>query len=196
MNDWTRSRILTTGTSVKIVFLQNSGMKYTHTHRVRFSHTHKHAHTPTHTHTNSQKTQTHKHTNTNTHSYTHTHTHTHTHSHTHKHKHTHRRSLYTHSVSCIDNAMTTLSDSIFITQMAGIAGASILKNRERFRRFFRTLPSFEFVGPSLAEIARKFEWTQMAIITQKESLFTLVNVTLYSVWCYVNHLPCFTYTHR
>ena len=58
--------------------------------------------------------------------------------------------------------------------MAGIAGAYVLNNRERFKGFFRTLPSFELVGPSLAEIARQFNWTQMAIITQKESLFTLV----------------------
>ena len=63
--------------------------------------------------------------------------------------------------------------------MAGIAGAYILSTRERFRRFFRTLPSFEFVGPSLAEIARKFGWKQMAIITQKESLFTLVCSQVY-----------------
>ena len=65
--------------------------------------------------------------------------------------------------------------------MAGIAGAYVLNNRERFRRFFRTLPSFEFVGPSLAEIALKFGWKQMAIITQKESLFELV--------CSQVHLP-------
>ena len=59
--------------------------------------------------------------------------------------------------------------------MAGIAGAAVLNDRQRFRGFFRTLPSFEFVGPALAEIAREYMWTQMAIITQKESLFTLVN---------------------
>ena len=58
--------------------------------------------------------------------------------------------------------------------MAGIAGAYVLNNRERFRGFFRTFPSFEFVGPSLAEIARQFSWTQMAIISQRENLFTLV----------------------
>ena len=62
--------------------------------------------------------------------------------------------------------------------MAGIAGAYILNNRERFKGFFRTLPSFEFVGPSLAVIAQKFGWKQMAIITQKESLFTLVRLLL------------------
>ena len=58
--------------------------------------------------------------------------------------------------------------------MADIASAYILNDRQRFRGFFRTLPSFEFVGPALAEIARKFKWTQMAIITQRESPFSLV----------------------
>ena len=60
--------------------------------------------------------------------------------------------------------------------MAGVAGAYVLNDRQRFRGFFRTLPSFEFVGPALAEIAREFQWTQMAIITQRESLFSLVCV--------------------
>ena len=58
--------------------------------------------------------------------------------------------------------------------MAGIAGADILNDRERFRNFFRTLPSFELVGPSLAVIARQFRWTQMTIISQEESLFVMV----------------------
>ena len=76
-------------------------------------------------------------------------THAHTHTHTRTHTHTH-------------------------TQMAGIAGADILNDRERFRNFFRTLPSFELVGPSLAVIARQFCWTQMTIISQEESLFVMV----------------------
>ena len=59
-------------------------------------------------------------------------------------------------------------------QMAGIAGADVLNDRKRFRNFFRTLPSFELVGPSLAVMAREFGWTQMAIISQEESLFVMV----------------------
>ena len=63
--------------------------------------------------------------------------------------------------------------------MAGAAAAYVLNDRQRFRGFFRTLPSLEFAGQSLAEIARQFEWTQMAIITQRESLFYLVCVYFY-----------------
>ena len=62
--------------------------------------------------------------------------------------------------------------------MADIASAYILNDRHRFRGFFRTNPSFEFVGEALAEIACEFKWTQMAIITQKESLFSLVCVCI------------------
>ena len=60
--------------------------------------------------------------------------------------------------------------------MAGVAGAYVLNDRQRFKGFFRTFSSFEFVGPALAEIAREFQWRQMAIITQRESLFSLVCV--------------------
>lgn len=60
--------------------------------------------------------------------------------------------------------------------MAGIAGANELNDRQRFRGFYRTDASSEFVGAALAEIARRFDWTQMAIITQDESLFLMVGM--------------------
>ena len=63
-------------------------------------------------------------------------------------------------------------------QIASAAGAFELNNRQRFAGFFRTIPSYEFVAPSLAQIARQFSWTQMAIITQRESLFTVVSIEM------------------
>ena len=59
-------------------------------------------------------------------------------------------------------------------QMAGIAGLTVLNNRQRFRGFFRTIPSIENIGLALAEIAREYMWTQMAVITQRESFFVSV----------------------
>jgi len=59
-------------------------------------------------------------------------------------------------------------------QMAPVAGTYELNDRTRFRGFFHTDTSHEFVGAALAEIARQFHWTQMAIITQKESIFLRV----------------------
>lgn len=61
-----------------------------------------------------------------------------------------------------------------ILQMAGIAATSELNDRQRFRSFFRTEPSHEFIGAALAEIARQFNWTQMAILSQDDSLFLTV----------------------
>ena len=58
--------------------------------------------------------------------------------------------------------------------MAGIAGANELNDRQRFRGFYRTSVSHEFVGPALAEMAQRFNWTQMAIATQSESIFSKV----------------------
>ena len=58
--------------------------------------------------------------------------------------------------------------------MTGASGSSELINRQRFKGFFRTSSSYGFVGAALAEIARQFRWTQMAIITQRETLFTMV----------------------
>ena len=77
-------------------------------------------------------------------------------------------------------------------QMAGIAGADVLNDRQRFRNFFRTLPSFELVGPSLAVLAQEFRWTQMAIISQEESLFVLVFKTVlwYALIYYIDHSFC------
>ena len=58
--------------------------------------------------------------------------------------------------------------------MAGTAAADVLSDRQRFRGFYRTEVSSEFVGPALAEMARYFNWTQMAVVIQRESLFIKV----------------------
>ena len=66
--------------------------------------------------------------------------------------------------------------TFYFCQMAGIAGANELNDRQRFKGFYRTDATSEFVGAALAEMARKFNWTQMAIVSQSESLFRLVCV--------------------
>ena len=63
--------------------------------------------------------------------------------------------------------------AVFI-QMAGTAAADVLSDRQRFRGFFRTEVSSEFVGAAIAEMARYFNWTQMAVVIQSESLFIRV----------------------
>jgi ABC-type branched-subunit amino acid transport system substrate-binding protein len=58
--------------------------------------------------------------------------------------------------------------------MAGTAAADELNDRERFRGFYRTEVSTRNIGPALAEMARQFDWMQMAIITEDQSLFKKV----------------------
>ncbi len=60
------------------------------------------------------------------------------------------------------------------TQMAGIEGSAELNDRQRFRGFYRTDATGEFMGPALAEIARRFNWTQMAVISRGVSFFLKV----------------------
>lgn len=68
---------------------------------------------------------------------------------------------------------------ILCMKMAGIEGSTELNNRQRFRGFFRTDATGEFVGAALAELAEEFNWTQMAIVSQSESVFTMVcNATI------------------
>ena len=58
--------------------------------------------------------------------------------------------------------------------MAFAAAASVLSDRETYPSFYRTLPSFHLRAATMAETMRQFEWQQMSIITQEESVFTEV----------------------
>ena len=58
--------------------------------------------------------------------------------------------------------------------MAFAAAASVLNNRDLFRNFYRTLPSFQLNAATMAQLMRQFGWQQMALITQDESLFSVV----------------------
>ena len=62
--------------------------------------------------------------------------------------------------------------------MAFDAGANVLTDRKKFKNFFRTLPHYEFLPRALVQTALEFEWTQMAVITQTENLFTSVRSIL------------------
>ena len=62
--------------------------------------------------------------------------------------------------------------------MAFDAAANVLTDRKKFKNFFRTLPQYEFLPRALFQTALEFEWTQMAVITQTENLFTSVRSIL------------------
>ena len=56
--------------------------------------------------------------------------------------------------------------------MSFATAAEVLNDRDRFHSFFRTIPSFEFLSPSLAVLMEKFNWTQLAVVTEDEDVFT------------------------
>ena len=62
------------------------------------------------------------------------------------------------------------------TQVAFAAAANDLNHRKRFKSLFRTLPQLEFFNEAIVQTAIKFQWTQMAVITQTENLFTAVRI--------------------
>ena len=59
--------------------------------------------------------------------------------------------------------------------MAYAAAASVLNDREKYRSFFRVLPSFDNLAPSVVAIMDQFRCTQMLVFTQDESLFVKVS---------------------
>ena len=59
--------------------------------------------------------------------------------------------------------------------MSYAASAGVLNNHQKFRSFFRTVPSFANLPPSIATIMDQFDWTQMLVFTQEETLFVDVS---------------------
>ena len=56
------------------------------------------------------------------------------------------------------------------------ASAVVLNDRERFRNYFRTLPTNINLLSSLITIVKHFGWRQMAVISEDQNLFTGVRV--------------------
>ena len=70
-------------------------------------------------------------------------------------------------------------------QMSFSSAAHILNNRAIFPAFFRTIPSFEHLAQALVACMEKFNWTQLAVITQLESGFIGVsNLHTHSMSCF------------
>ena len=59
--------------------------------------------------------------------------------------------------------------------MAYAAAASVLNDRQKYKSFFRALPSFDNLAPSVGAIMDYYNWTQMLVFTQEESLFLSVS---------------------
>uniref|UniRef100_A0A1X7UIU2 G-protein coupled receptors family 3 profile domain-containing protein n=1 Tax=Amphimedon queenslandica TaxID=400682 RepID=A0A1X7UIU2_AMPQE len=69
-----------------------------------------------------------------------------------------------------------------IPQLSVVSAANSLDNRIKFRNFYRTSVPFHDVGESLGQLMREFGWRQMSIITQDESLFSLVTENISNIF--------------
>ena len=63
-----------------------------------------------------------------------------------------------------------------IAQISWTSSAAELSNRNRFRNFYRTVPSVEFHSSGVAALLDFYGWGQVAILTEVQSLFVNVSV--------------------
>lgn len=55
--------------------------------------------------------------------------------------------------------------------MSFAAASAALSDRNRFKNYFRTTPSFNNYAPAILALLNAFEWKRIAFITQSETLF-------------------------
>lgn len=73
--------------------------------------------------------------------------------------------------------------------MSYVSSSPILSNRRRFKSFWRTYPSDIGVTDAVLAVMEEYNWTQLKILTQEETLFIEVsNCTQYLSMCYCNTL--------
>ena len=64
----------------------------------------------------------------------------------------------------------------FYLQISYSSGLAALSDRSRFLRYFRNSPTFEIVSPALHSVMDHFKWQRIALLTQRESIFTGVKL--------------------
>ncbi|KAL5471263.1 hypothetical protein EMCRGX_G029359 [Ephydatia muelleri] len=65
-----------------------------------------------------------------------------------------------------------------ISQIAYFSGSADLSDRNRYKRFFRDIPSNALDPPAFVSVLQHFGWKRMFSITQDEALFTGANANL------------------
>ena len=61
---------------------------------------------------------------------------------------------------------------LFGFQISYASSSPVLSDRNKFRSFFRNTFNMKIISPALLSAVIHFNWTRIAIITQKEGLFT------------------------
>ena len=64
-------------------------------------------------------------------------------------------------------------------QLSCVSSSAALSNRIRFPSYFQLLAPDADLADGFLAIIQKFEWKRVAIITQDESLLTVVNAEVY-----------------
>ena len=67
---------------------------------------------------------------------------------------------------------------IFCQQISFAAALSSLSDRNRFKYYYRTTPTFSNYAPALVALLNNFKWKRIAFITQTQTLFVKVNTSL------------------
>ena len=64
----------------------------------------------------------------------------------------------------------------YCMQVSYSSGSPALDDRNRFRKYFRNSPTSKIDVLTLRSTVNHFNWTKIAVITQEESLFTIVSI--------------------
>ena len=61
--------------------------------------------------------------------------------------------------------------TVSLNQISFASASSLLNDRNRFKKFFRTFPSLDNYAPAILKLLQTLKWKRLAIFTQKEALF-------------------------
>ena len=60
-------------------------------------------------------------------------------------------------------------------QISPTSAASTLSDRSRFKKYFRTDPTFEIFAPAVLSLLEHYNWSRIVFLTQNENLFNNVS---------------------
>ena len=64
-------------------------------------------------------------------------------------------------------------------QISPASAASTLSDRSRFKKYFRTDPTFEIFAPAVLSLLEHYNWSRIVFLTQNENLFNNVSNNVY-----------------
>ena len=60
-------------------------------------------------------------------------------------------------------------------QISPASASSTLSDRSRFKKYFRTFPTFEIFAPAVLSLLEHYNWSRIVFLTQNENLFNNVS---------------------